>query len=134
METLKERIKRHEGFQSEPYRCPAGYWSIGFGHYMGAGGIAISRNVADHILDEDIHIAESRFLSLGNFDLTLNRRNVCVEMIFWHGLAGFMKFKKMLHSIEYGDWDKAADEMLDSKSGREYPTRMTALAQIMRDG
>ena len=134
METLKERLKRCEGFKAEPSRCPAGHWEIGYGHYMGTGGISISRNVADHMLDEDIHLAESQFLSLGLFNLTRNRRDVCIEMIFWHGLKGFMKFEKVLFYVEHEMWDKAGDALMDSNSGRAYPVRMTKLADIMRDG
>jgi len=134
METLKERLKREEGFSPVPYRCPAGFWTIGHGHKMHNSGIEISRLVADKILEEDIHLAESQFLSLGLFDLTRARRDVCIEMIFWHGLKGFLGFKKCITAIERMDWDTAADEMMDSKSGREYPERMTGLAEIMRHG
>ena len=134
METLKERLKRHEGFSPVPYRCPAGSWTIGYGHKMHNAGIEISRLVADKILEEDIHLKESQFLSLGNFNLTRNRRDVCIEMIFWHGLHGFMKFEKMLRAMEYEDWDRAADEMMDSNSGRDYTIRMSELAELMRNG
>ena len=134
METLKDRLKAHEGYRSTPYKCPAGYWTVGYGHFLGNGGIEISRMVADCILDEDIHLAESRYLSLGLPELTRNRKDVVVELIFWHGLAGFLKFKKCIKALEKGNWDKAADEMLDSQSGRNYAVRMSDLAQIMREG
>lgn len=133
METLKERLKRHEEFRPEPYRDGDG-WSIGWGHYMGTGGIKISRMVAGYILDEDIHLAESRFLSLGWFDLTRNRRDVCIEMIFWHGLKGFLGFKNVVQAIESEEWKTAGDELMDSNSGRSYPTRMHELRELMVNG
>jgi len=55
-------------------------------------------------------------------------------MIFWHGFKGFLKFKKCIAAIEKQDWNKAADEMMDSNSGREYKTRMSELADSMRAG
>jgi len=132
MEDLKSILKRQEGFCSSPCRCPAGFFTIGFGHKMG-DKFKISLRVADLILDEDIHVATFQYESLG---LNLNeiRKNVCINMIFWHGLAGFLRFKKTLHYIEYGNWDKAGDEMMDSNSGRKYKTRMTELAELMRRG
>jgi len=134
MKTLKERLKEHEGFRSSPYRDDRGNWTIGHGHFLGNGQVCkISPQVADLILDEDIHLATFMYNSLG-LDLDDVRRDVCINMIFWHGLAGFMLFKKMLHALEYGNWDKAADEMMDSNSGREYKTRMSELSDLMRHG
>jgi len=122
-----------EGFRSTPYRCPGGSWTIGWGHNIDSGGCKISKQVAEIILEEDIHRAALEYISFG-WNLNPVRKNVVINMIFWHGLAGFMKFEKMLHAIEYGQWDKAADEMMDSLSGRNYPTRMQELADLMRDG
>ena len=132
--TLKERLKDHEGFRSKMYRCPAGHWTIGYGHYLGSGDCEISPQVGDLLLDEDIHRATFEYLSLGWEHLSQNRQDVCQEMVFWHGLKGFLKFKKMIAAIERSDWQAAADEMLDSNSGRTYRARMTELAFLMIEG
>ena len=133
MKNLKERLKAHEGFRAEPYRDVNG-WSIGHGHYLGNGQVCkISPQVADLILEEDIHRATFEYLSLG-WELDPVRKDVAIEMIFWHGLKGFLKFKKCIAAIEQQDWQKAADEMIDSKSGENYPTRMKELAEIMVEG
>lgn len=129
--TLKERLKDHEGFRAEMYRCPEGYWTIGYGHFLGSGSCTISPQVADLILDEDIHKATFEYLSLGWDHLSQNRQDVCREMIFWMGFRGFLRFKKMIAAIEQKDWQKAADEMLDSQVGRNYRSRMTELAFLM---
>ena len=132
--TLKERLKEHEGFRSSPYRDDRGNWTIAYGHFLGNGqACKISRQVAELILDEDIHLAIYQYESLG-LSLDDVRMDVCCELIFWHGLAGFLKFRKTFYHIEFGNWDKAADEMMDSNSGREYKTRMTELADLMREG
>jgi lysozyme len=49
-------------------------------------------------------------------------------------LQGFLLFKKAVAAIEREDWDTAADEMMDSNSGREFTTRMSELADMMRTG
>jgi len=130
---LKERLKAHEGFSTTPYRCPAGYWTIGYGHFMGAGECKISKRVADLILEEDIHQAEFGYMSTG-LQLDDVRKDVCVELIFWHGLNGFLGFKKCVTALESGDFETAAYEMMDSESGRNYTLRMSNLAEMMRSG
>ena len=131
---LKERLKQHEGFRGKPYRDPVGFWTIGFGHFMGAGNCQISREIANLLLDEDIHKATFEYLSLGWEHLSQVRQDVCREMIFWMGLRGFLNFKKMVVAIEHSDWQKGADEMLDSQAGRNYTARMTELAVLMIEG
>jgi len=34
--------RRFEGFRSAPYRCPAGYWTIGYGTVYKPGGIRVT--------------------------------------------------------------------------------------------
>jgi len=132
METLKEKLKRHEGFQGEMYRCPAGRWTIGWGHQIQIPCI-VSRQEADLLLDEDIHRAEFEYISLG-WTLDPARKDVIVEMIFWMGLGGVLKFKKMIRAIEQEDWSEASRQMMDSQAGRNYAPRMSQLAEVMRDG
>jgi len=134
MFTLKKRLKAHEGFRADIYRCSAGYWTCGYGHRIGNGqACKISPRVANLILEEDIHQATFKYLSLG-WVLDSVRKDLIIEMIFWHGFKGFLKFKKCIAAIEKQDWNEAADEMMDSNSGREYKTRMSELAGLMRRG
>jgi len=132
MGNLKDSLKDHEGFSAKPYRDANG-WSLGFGHFIGTGSCEISPQVADLILDEDIHQAQFHYLSLG-WDISQAREDVCIHMIFWFGFKGFCRFKKMARAIEQEDWGKAADEMMDSQAGRNYAPRMSELAEVMRHG
>lgn len=133
METLKERIKRHEGFSSAPYRCTSGAWTIGYGHFMGQG-CKISKRVAKLILEEDIHQAQFEVISLGIDFLTKNRREVLVEMVFNLGLTKLLGFKKMFLAMDLRDYNTVADEMLDSLWARQVKNRAVELADIMRKG
>ncbi len=53
-------IKRFEGFRAKAYKCPAGRWTIGYGHTSSAGppqvkpGMRISRRKAEEILRRDM--------------------------------------------------------------------------------
>lgn len=131
---LKKRLKLHEGYRGRPYICASGYWTFGYGHRIHLnGGLWISKKVATLILKEDIKQARKEFKSL-NMKMNRVRSGVCVEMIFWHGLNGFCGFIKTILALRNEDWDTAADEMMDSNSGRKYSKRMIVLANIMRKG
>ena len=34
-----ELIKHYEGLRLKPYRCPAGLWTVGYGHLIGNGSV-----------------------------------------------------------------------------------------------
>ena len=135
METLKERIKKHESFRATPYRDAKGF-SIGWGHYLGEGGAGfkISRNVGDKILDEDIHTATYEISTLGFEWLSKARMEVLVEMSYNLGFPRFQTFVKMLAALEAQDYEKAADEMLESKWHEQVKERAETLAEVMRTG
>ena len=131
---LVERIKKHEGFRKYPYKCPAGKLSIGYGHNLEDCGI--SEQEADILLNNDI--AKARIELANAFPWTIGmderRKNVLVEMVYNMGLSRFKGFKKMLVACQNGEWDKAADEMLNSKWAGQVKQRAKTLAEIMKKG
>ncbi|MEI7598958.1 MAG: lysozyme [Aestuariivirga sp.] len=59
-------IRRFEGFRANAYRCPAGVWTIGYGHTSQAGppavrpGMVVTEKEARRILGEDVaHFADA---------------------------------------------------------------------------
>lgn len=62
------------------------------------------------------------------------QKRVLVEMIFNMGLKGVMRFQKMLAAIEKGHFHVAAEEMLDSKWAEQCGSRVSLLAEQMREG
>lgn len=54
-----ELIKRHEGLRLTAYKCPAGVWTIGYGHTRGVkAGMGITLKAADALLREDLIATE----------------------------------------------------------------------------
>lgn len=51
-----ELVKKFEGFSSKPYLCPAGYWTIGYGHVIYDGNLnrTITKEEAEKLLIEDL--------------------------------------------------------------------------------
>lgn len=62
------------------------------------------------------------------------RQDVLCDMAYNLGLAGMLKFRKMLSAVKRGAWDMAAYEMLDSKWAKQVGKRAEELAFLMRSG
>ena len=54
-------IKSFEGCRLEAYKCPAGVWTIGYGHTAGVKqGMKITLEEADKFLREDVEKFEKK--------------------------------------------------------------------------
>jgi len=129
---LIDQLKRHEGLRLKPYRCTAGKLTIGYGRNIEDKGI--SEGEAESMLWADV--AEVRRLLekqpvYPNLDEI--RKSVLVNMGFM-GVSKLMQFKRMWEALAYGDFDKAAEEMLDSKWAKQVGARATELAEQMKTG
>lgn len=64
--TLIEAIKRFEGFRGTAYRCPAGVWTIGYGHTAGVKrGDRMTEGEAERQLRRDLAEYEAFVDKLG---------------------------------------------------------------------
>lgn len=137
-ELAKHLIKQHEGLRLEPYMCPAGKLTIGYGRNLEDNGI--SKEAAEFLLDEDLQIAENeiKILCIRNGvdynNLDEVRQAVLLDMIFNLGMARLGYFKKMFRALSEGDYYKASAEMLDSLWAAQVKSRAIKLAQMMKDG
>lgn len=87
---LKTIIKKHEGLRLQAYRCPAGRWTIGWGHTEGVRpGQVISREEAEAMLEADIAKISRQLDALGGASLTANQRAALVSFIFNVGFGAF---------------------------------------------
>ena len=59
-------------------------------------------------------------------------QRVCINMAFNLGRNRLSKFKKMITAVNEGNYQKAADEMIDSKWYRQVGRRSEELVEIMR--
>lgn len=134
IEKLAERLRKSEGLSFVPYKCPAGYLTIGYGHNLEANGISLE--AAELLLKQDIEIAvrqvKNAFIWWPNLDEA--RMSVLVDMCFNMGVTKLCGFKKMLSALEAGDYKTAAKEMLNSKWAQQVGRRATELSKIMETG
>ena len=57
MSAALDLVKRFEGFSPTVYLCPAGYWTIGYGHVCRQDHPAITSEEGEAYLDQDLNIA-----------------------------------------------------------------------------
>lgn len=77
-------IKKFEGCRLSAYRCPAGVWTIGYGHTLGVrSGDQITQKQADDFLMEDIKKYENHVNSyLDRYAWTQNQFDALVSFAF----------------------------------------------------
>ncbi len=134
MRDIAEKLlTRHEGRRNRAYRDTRGIWTVGIGHNIEAK--PISDRAVDVIFLDDVADVIS-FLSRLDWFHNLNAaRQACiVDMTFNLGRSGMMAYRNMIAAIKGENYQKAADEILDSKAARELPGRYNELAEIMRTG
>lgn len=131
--SLIGRVKKHEGLRLKMYKCTAGKNTIGYGRNLDDNGI--SADEAELMLKHDLENAEVDARRFKVYEkLNQNRKDILIEMVFNLGYARLCGFKKMFSALELGDYDTAANEMLDSKWARDVGERARTLAYFMRVG
>lgn len=88
-----ELIKRTEGVRLKAYKCPAGKWTIGYGHTKGVTeGMTITQKQAEEFLQEDLATFENGVLKLvAPQQLTENQKASLVSFAYNVGLGNFQK-------------------------------------------
>ncbi len=151
MKRLIEQLKIHEGFKSNYYLCTASKKTIGYGRnvennpftdeeraYLGRINFddkPMTKVEAEYLLVNDVAVVTSQVEQLLPCnDLNQPRHAVCVNMAFNLGVSGFSKFKNMIKAIENASYEKASNEMMDSKWARQVSNRANQLSIQMHSG
>ena len=100
-------IKQFEGLRLEAYRCPAGIWTIGYGHTAGVSeGMKITEVEAERLLLEDL----KPVLAVLPSGLNANRRAALASFVFNVGVGAFCRSTIRRLVIENPDNPRIADE------------------------
>lgn len=132
--TLTEQLRRDEGTVPHAYQDSLGYWTIGVGRLIDARkGGGLSPDEIDYLLNNDIEEKTAYVLTAFPWASKLSepRLAVLINMAFQMGIHGLLQFKRMLGSVEDGQYGEAAVEMLDSKWAKQTPARAMRLAVQM---
>jgi len=110
-------IKGFESLALDAYRCPAGVWTIGWGHTRGAQpGMHISRERAEELLAEDVAEVERGLPSAVHVNLTQGQWDALVSLCF-NLCGGAERLPKtcphLVASLNAGDFAGAAQQFLN---------------------
>ena len=111
-------IKEFEGFRSKAYRCPAGVWTIGFGHTAGVKpGMVITREQGEAMLRKDLKIYEAKVVNaLGNAPTTQGQWDALVSFCYNAGPGNLLK-SSMLRLHKQGNYKAAAEAFMKWTKG-----------------
>ncbi len=143
IEKLREEIKYDEGSVNEIYLDHLGLATFGIGHlvtewdeeYGKPVGTPVSTDRCNEVFDSDIQIvlADCEQLYPDFNDLPEEVQRIIANMMFNMGRPRLSKFKGMKAGVDARDWNKAADEMVDSRWYRQVTNRAERLVERMRN-
>jgi lysozyme len=131
---LKQQLIREEGAESCAYQDSLGYWTIGVGRLIDSRkGGGLSNEEIDYLLDNDIKRNYEAVLKALPWieKLSDQRQAVLIEMAFQMGVSGLLQFRRMLGSVEDGQYFEAAAQMVKSTWAQQTPARVHRMALQM---
>ena len=141
-ESLKNRVRIHEGIRTSMYLDSLGKATIGIGHLIKphereryAEGVEISMDEVEELFEMDLNRAaagaESLIKECIGHDLPPHIEEVILEMVYQLGTQGVRNFKKFWKALRIKDWKTAASEMKDSRWHKQTTKRCESLAEIV---
>ena len=139
-DTLKEKIKIHEGFRDTIYLDTLNKKTIGYGHLIVhedkfVEGKAYSKEELEALFNKDFEKGWNlmiQFCEVNNLrSISDDAKEILCEMIFQMGYSGVGKFKNMIKALQNRDYTKASIEMLDSRWAKQTPNRAKELSDHM---
>jgi|TARA_E500000305_G_C4006683_1_gene230366 lysozyme len=136
----KKRIKLHEGFSPTVYEDTLGYKTVGYGHLVTIKddfviGEIYSPEELEGVFEDDYKIAfDNAHDLLEDEDIPFHEvvESVLIEMAFQLGLPRLKKFVNFIQGLKDQDYNKAADEMIDSRWAKQTPNRAHGLSEMIR--
>ena len=121
-------IKHFEGCELEAYKCPAGVWTIGYGHIKGVKeGMTITEVQAEEMLKSELNEYEGYINNLVTAELNQNQFDAMVSWVYNLG-GGNLKASTLLKVLNAGDyagvpaqmmrWNKAGGKVLEGLTRR----------------
>lgn len=134
---LIQQLIRHEGMVLHAYKDSLGYLTIGVGRLIDdRRGGGITEEEAKYLLSNDIARFEAELDKALPWWRNLNdvRQRVLLDMAFNMGVPNLLEFKNTLKAIQEGNYEAAADGMLDSRWSSQVGVRARTLSAMMRTG
>lgn len=155
--TTEEQIKQDEGDKVHVYKDTHKLDTVGTGFNMESAGARESFKAATGLPDEDFdaikagkknltpeqdanlfhasvaHAEAGARTLLPEYDQMPDAvRGAVVNLVFNNGVHGFAGYHDAVAALKAGDYNKAADAVLDSKAAKELPLRYQRIAKALR--
>lgn len=139
---LREEIAADEGIKHEIYLDHLGLPTFGIGHLVTESdpehgepvGTEVSEERVVEAFDSDVEtvLADCEELYDDFAELPEEVQLIIANMMFNMGRPRLSKFKGMKAGVDARDWNKAADEMVDSRWYKQVTNRAQRLVDRMR--
>lgn len=132
--TLEDQLLRDEGLRLKPYKDSVGKTTIGIGRNL--DDVGISHGEALMLLANDIESASAALRTQLPWTINLDevRRAALVNAAFNMGIGGLLAFRHALASLQSGDYETAANQMLESLWAKQVGPRAVRIAEQIRTG
>lgn len=122
-------IKQFEGLCLKAYKCPAGVWTIGYGHTQGVKeGDTITEKAAEELLRKDVCNYEINVRAAVVANLNDNQYDALTSFAYNVGLGAFRK-STLLRIINKGN---ASEDDIRKQFGRWVYAAGKALSGLVR--
>ena len=142
LQRLREDLETDEGVKYEIYLDHLGYPTFGIGHLIReddpehgeATGTEVSESRVAEAFEQDVQTVLSDCAKLySDFDeLPEEAQLVIANMMFNLGYPRLSAFKGMKEGVDARDWNRAADEMIDSRWYKQVTNRAQRLVDRIR--
>ncbi len=106
------RVPKHDPQRAYPYICPAGFWTIGFGHLCEPNHPPITESEAEDYLTQDLQTALRATLQYCPVLATEPEGRLAAIVDFTFNLgAGRLQTSTLRRRINQRDWSSAAQEL-----------------------
>ena len=136
MSKLIEQLKRHVGVRTHAYQCTANMTTVGVGRNIDEdGGLGLSVDEIEFLLKNDIKRCKQELITLPWFpEIDSVRQDALINLCFNLGITRLLGFKNALNAMSVGDYEKAAEEFLDSRWAVQVGNRALDVAHMIRTG
>lgn len=130
-----ELIKRFEGCRLAAYKCPAGVWTIGYGHTASVyQGQVISQETAETLLRSDLLKYEQFVTNNVNLELNQGQFDALVSFTYNCGLGNLKSLIKNRNQQQIANalllYNKAAGKVLAGLTRRRQEERSLFLSEL----
>jgi len=111
LEKAADFIIPFEGFSSEPYKCPADVWTIGYGTTRGvnAGTKPITEERGRYLMIEDLKEINSDINHVVKTLINKNQKIALLSFVYNLGIGNF-KTSTLLRKLNHHQFEEAANE------------------------